>query len=87
MSVPPAFDPTQWNSRFCAFARSEGFQDPQAYIDQKAPTTMHFLGWNRLHLIEFAKEHPKHFAHGSLANEKAHFAYDAWLLEKYPIVG
>lgn len=76
----------EWNPRFAAYTRANGFENPQDFIDQDPPTNIGFTRWNRDHIIEFAAQHPGHIFHGTLASMRAHAAYDAWLIEKYPII-
>lgn len=76
----------EWNPRFEAYARALKFKTPQECSDAGHPKPVEFAEWNNKQVREFLQEHPEHEGFGTLGSTKAHAAYDAWLLEKYPIV-
>ena len=73
----------EWNPRFLAYCQSESKTTNEVLsVPGWGPR---FINWNRCRILEFAKEHPEHIAFNTLGSEKAHKAYDAWLIEKFPI--
>ena len=89
MIVPVPAD-QQWNPRYAAYARAHGKRPEEMHAFDKLPGRCHmyeFISWNNDHWAEFEKLHPEHFKFcPHICSDAGHIAYDAWLLEKYPIV-